>query len=299
MLNSDHTSWQPGTAPIAVIMITLNEGHNMEAVLENLKGWAREVFIVDSYSTDDTIDIALKHGVHVVQRRFRGFGNQWNYAISQLPITTPWTMKLDPDERLTDELKINISGELLSNRCRGLSIDRRLWFMGRPLPILQEVVRVWKTGSCKFTDVSVNEHPLIDGEILHVEGTLEHHDSPSLHHWITKQNLYTTAEALSRFRNAKLAVEPRLFGTRLERRMWFKKNYNRIPLRYHIQFIVNICYSKPWISGSQGIAWARLRVWVRRTIEYKLMEMHTTGCETKLPESVLGDPHPGAIQSLD
>ena len=63
-------TWIPGTAPVAVIMITLNEGHNMEAVLENLKGWAQEVFLVDSYSQDDTVDIALRHGVHIVQRRF-------------------------------------------------------------------------------------------------------------------------------------------------------------------------------------------------------------------------------------
>ncbi len=89
-------------------MISLNEAHNMEAVLQNLAGWAQEVFLVDSYSADDTIDIALKHGVQVVQRRFRGFGDQWNFALQELPITAPWTMKLDPDERLTDELKASI-----------------------------------------------------------------------------------------------------------------------------------------------------------------------------------------------
>ena len=50
------------------------------------------------------MDIALRHGVYVVQRKFDGFGDQWNFAL-QLPIAAPWTMKLDPDERLTDELK--------------------------------------------------------------------------------------------------------------------------------------------------------------------------------------------------
>ena len=102
------THWQPGLAPVAVVMISLNEGHNLEAVLENLKGWAQEVFLVDSYSQDDTVDIALRHGVQVVQRRFRGFGDQWNFALEHLPITAPWTMKLDPDERLSDELKANL-----------------------------------------------------------------------------------------------------------------------------------------------------------------------------------------------
>ena len=100
--------WQAGVAPVAVVMISLNEGHNLEAVLQNLAGWAQEVFLVDSYSQDDTVDIALRHGVQVVQRRFRGFGDQWNFALRELPITAPWTMKLDPDERLSDELKARI-----------------------------------------------------------------------------------------------------------------------------------------------------------------------------------------------
>ena len=88
--------WQPGIAPVAVVMISLNEANNMEAVLENLKGWAQEVFLVDSYSQDETVDIALRHGVQVVQRGFHGFGEQWNFALEQLPITAHWTMKLDP-----------------------------------------------------------------------------------------------------------------------------------------------------------------------------------------------------------
>lgn len=52
--------WEPDSAPVAVVMITLNEGHNMEAVLANLRGWAQEVFVVDSYSQNATVDIALR-----------------------------------------------------------------------------------------------------------------------------------------------------------------------------------------------------------------------------------------------
>ncbi len=73
-------AWQSGNVPVAVIMISLNEAHNMKGVVQNLKGWAQEVFLVDSYSSDGTVDIALGHGVSVVQRRFRGFGDQWNFA---------------------------------------------------------------------------------------------------------------------------------------------------------------------------------------------------------------------------
>jgi hypothetical protein len=84
--------WVPGTAPVAVVMLALNEGHQMAGVLDNLRGFAQEVFLVDSRSADDTVDIALSRGVHVVQRAFRGFGDQWNFALRTLPVTSPWTM---------------------------------------------------------------------------------------------------------------------------------------------------------------------------------------------------------------
>ena len=57
----------------------------MEAVLQNLTGWAQQVFLVDSCSADETVSIALRHGVQVVQRRFKGFGDQWNFALNELP----------------------------------------------------------------------------------------------------------------------------------------------------------------------------------------------------------------------
>jgi len=177
----------PQKAPLAIIMITLNEGHNMNAVLDNIQNWAEEIFLVDSYSSDNTIDIALERGVHVVQRRFRGFGDQWNFALEKLPIKSPWTMKLDPDERLTDGLKSEIERVIAEDNGVGISVDRRLWFMGRPLPIHQSLLRVWKTGSCRFTDVLVNEHPAVTGPVLTVKGELEHFDSPNLHHWYTAQ----------------------------------------------------------------------------------------------------------------
>ena len=97
----------PPPLPLTVVMITLNEAHNMAAVLDDLDGWAERVIVVDSYSKDATVDIALSRGAHVVQRRFRGFGDQWNFALG-IPAGTTWTMKLDPDERLTDGLRASI-----------------------------------------------------------------------------------------------------------------------------------------------------------------------------------------------
>lgn len=292
MTSHNSAKWKAGTAPVAVVMISLNEAHNMEAVLKNLAGWAQEVFLVDSCSADETVSIALRHGVHVVQRGFKGFGDQWNFALNELPITAPWTMKLDPDERITDELKVSIKRMTGGGNHDGIVIQRRLWFMGAVLPVKQPILRVWRTGACRFTDVAVNEHPLVDGAMAYATGYLEHHDSPDLDHWLTKQNRYTTAEAISQFEGRALALPPRLFGSALERRMWFKKHFWRVPGRYLVLFLYHLILVGAWRSGRVGWIWSRMRTEVYRMWEYKRIEIDYLG---KVPEKIpsqSGSPDP-------
>lgn len=269
--------WTPGIAPVAVVMITLNEGHNMEAVLANLRGWAQEVFVVDSYSRDATVEIALRHGAHVVQRSFRGFGDQWNFALSQLPITAPWTMKLDPDERISDELKREIIGACAVQQYDAYEAHIRLFFMERALPVRLTLLRLWRTGKAEFSDVLVNEHAKIVGKTGCLSGDIEHRDSPDLHHWLEKQNAYTTAEAVAAYEGRSLAVEPRLLGSKLQRRMWIKQNYRRFPGRYMAIFLYHYIVLGAWRAGWVGYAWSRLRSDVYRLWEYKLREIRITG----------------------
>jgi glycosyltransferase involved in cell wall biosynthesis len=284
------------TVPVAVVMISLNEAHNMDGVCENLAGWAEEIFLVDSYSRDDTVDIALRHGVHVVQRRFRGFGDQWNFAMNCLPVRSPWTMKLDPDERLSDELKRSLARAIATGNADAFSMKRRLWLMGRPLPATQSVVRVWRTGRCRFSDVTVNEHPIIDGRVGAVPGELDHHDSPDLHHWLEKQNHYTTAEAEMAYSGAALAVAPRLFGTALERRMWLKRAFRHLPFRHALFFMYHWIWLGAWRAGYVGYVWARLRSDVMRLIEYKRREMELAGGIRRRAVSGVGIPDPRVEQ---
>jgi hypothetical protein len=271
------TTWEPGPVPVAVVMIALNEGHNMQAVCDNLCGWAHEVFLIDSYSKDDTVDIALRNGIHVVQRKFTDFGDQWNFALEKLPITAPWTIKLDPDERLDDALKRSIHRLVSAGGYDGIEVTRQLCFMGRRLPVSQRLLRVWRTGTCRFTDVAVNEHPVVAGSLALAGGFLDHHDSPSLEHWVEKQNRYTTAEAVIAYRGAALGDTPRLVGTSFQRRMWLKRNFSRIPFRFFLFFLYNWLWLGAWRAGWVGYSWARLRSEVMRMIEYKRRECEITG----------------------
>ena len=282
--------------PVTVIMLTLNEEYNLPGAIENLKDWAQQVFIVDSCSTDKTVDIALDHGVNVVQRPFTNFGDQWNFALKRLPIKTPWTFKLDPDERVTPQL-VDEMRKLLEGKpsCCGYVIDRRLWFMGKPLHVLAPVLRLWRTGKCRFSDVLVNEHPIVDGPVGKLKRILEHLDSPDLHHWYDKQNRYTTMEAIMRIKGEALAANPKFFGSPLERRMFFKKIFFKIPFRYQLQLLYELFGRGSWRDGLVGLAWARLRVEVWRMRELKAKEMKITGKIPEVPKAPMGDFDPRVV----
>lgn len=281
-----------GPAPLAVVMITLNEAHNMGPVLENLAGFAQEVWVVDSYSADDTVGIALQGGARVVQRRFRGFGDQWNFAVNDLPIESPWTMKLDPDERLSEALKKSIRDFTETGTHAGAEVRRRLWFMGGPLPVRQWLLRVWRTGACRFSDVIVNEHPSVSGPVTRVDGDLEHHDSPNLHHWIDKQNAYSTAEALSAWRGDAVSARPKLFGSALERRMWVKVFAREVPFGPHLLFFYFLIIQGAWKAGSRGLIWSMLRRDNYRWAIYKRREMVRRGRPFDAPPARTGTPDP-------
>jgi glycosyltransferase involved in cell wall biosynthesis len=273
-------------------MISLNEAHNMEAVLENLKGWAQEVFLVDSCSSDDTVSIALRHGVHIVQRRFTGFGDQWNFALNKMPISAPWTMKMDPDERLTNELKLEIARVTSNSTFMAYRLRIRLYFMGAKLPSVLRLTRLWRTGSARFSDVKANEHALVTGPEGDLQSEIMHLDSPDLDHWVTKQNRYTTAEAVSQFKGCALATTSRFFGTALQRRMWLKENFWKFPARYVVLFLYHLLVIGAWRAGRVGWMWAHLRTEVYRLWEYKRFEMQHRGQPpVKIPTNP-GPPDP-------
>ena len=268
--------WKRGHVPICVILITLNEGHNITEVVQNLSGWAQQVIILDSCSVDETVSRALEAGVEVYQKRFTGFGAQWNFALTNLPIKTPWTMKLDPDERLTDELKLSIEKAIFGETYCGYVIERRLWFMGTVLPIKQSILRIWKTGACNFTDVLVNEHPIVDGPVKSIPGYLEHMDSPNLDHWFAKQNKYTTLEAINLKTRRELPVKPNIWGSKLQRVLWLKQNFWKVPFKYLLLFLYHYFYLGAFRAGRVGWIWSHLRVGVYKHWEYKNIEISMT-----------------------
>jgi glycosyltransferase involved in cell wall biosynthesis len=280
---------------LAVVMITLNEGHNLKRVLPNLSNWANEIIILDSFSSDDTIDVALKNKVSLYQSKFQSFGSQWNKAIS-LVKNSNYILKIDPDEEISDELKIEIEKILSEDSFDGYYIPIQLAFMGKLLPMQLKLLRIWKNGKGRFSDVRANEHVIVEGNVGYLRGKIIHHDSPNLEHWLNKQNKYTTAEAAQRFKSENLSFKTSLFGDTMERRMWFKKNFFKLPFRYFLFFIYIFIIQGAWRVGNVGYAWAKLRVFVLRLIEYKFIEMKLHNSEYHNLNFFPGTPDERAIQ---
>ncbi len=248
---------------ITVVAITLNEEHNLKTFIENIEDFADDVIILDSFSRDKTVDIAINKNIKIYQRKFRNYGDQWNAAINLLPIYSKWVMKLDPDERLDNDTKHMIRKVINHDDCDGIKFNRRLWFFGDKLNITQEVTRVWRRGKCTFTDVEVNELPIIDGKIIKIKEEIQHLDSPNIHHWNEKQNRYTSSEAnrlydLNKSKNNNSTL-----------RFYFIKLFIFIPFRYQLLFLYFYFFKMSFLSGRAGWLWSKLRTNVYNMIEIK------------------------------
>ena len=169
--------------------------------------------------------------------------------------------------------------------------------MGKPLHVKPSVLRLWKTGKCKFSDVLVNEHPIIDGRVGRLRSLLEHHDSLDLHHWLDKQNRYSTMEAIRSVKADDLATTPKLLGNGLERRMFMKKNFDRIPMRFSFYWLYLMLVNGVWRDGFVGHTWAHLRVELIKMREFKTIEMRTTGRIPEVPQAAHGDFDPRVMSS--
>ncbi|HEY1343145.1 MAG TPA: glycosyltransferase family 2 protein [Bryobacteraceae bacterium] len=287
---------------IAVIILTFNEEANLPAALDSVKGWAKEVFVVDSYSTDRTVDIALERaadGVSVVQHRFEDYSSQWNWALTQLPITAEWTLKLDADERVTSEFKEEVDAKLpmAPADVDGVLFRRRFFFMGRPLRFgavrSNYDLRLWRTGKAMFEKRPVNEHALVAGHTILIKSLVEHHDYKSIADWLDKHNRYSSLEAISVLRgNVTGDIKPRFFGSPIERRMWLRSLYFRVPARHLFYFLYRYVLALGFLDGIAGFRYWFLHASYRYWIELKVREYRLTGHLPKVISPAFGEPHP-------
>jgi len=183
---------------LSVIIITKNEADNIRACLESVS-WADEIIVVDSGSSDDTVDICKASGAQVhITSDWPGFGIQKNRALSHA--TCEWVLSLDADERVTSDLRSEIETAL--NDPHGhdaFRIPRLSSFCGRYMRhsgwYPDYVTRLFHRGAARFSDDLVHESVIVNGSVGTLRQPLLHETFRDLEELLTKINQYSTAGA--------------------------------------------------------------------------------------------------------
>lgn len=192
--------------PFSVTVIALNAADQIEACLKSA-AFADEIVVVDSGSTDGTVEIARKYGARVIQQDWLGFGPQKQFAVEQA--RHDWVLCLDCDERISERLRINIESVLHEPQFQAYRMPRCNRFMGRWLrhgegyPDLS--LRLFNRQAAHWSADAVHEKVVTAAAVGKMEGDLLHESAESLASYMDKQNRYTTLQAQILFERGKRA----------------------------------------------------------------------------------------------
>lgn len=182
---------------ITAIIPTLNEEIHIEEAISSVN-FADEIIVIDSFSTDNTIELAKKYDVKIIKRVFDDFSSQKNYAIALA--THPWIYILDADERVTPELKDEILKTVTNPQdLVGFYVKRTSYFMGEKLLYggaqRDKVIRLFLKEKCKYNGSPVHERIASTGKVGMFTHKLEHFSYRSFDHYIAKLNHYSQLRA--------------------------------------------------------------------------------------------------------
>ena len=191
---------------LSVILITKNEGHNLEDCLSSLSEIAQEIIVVDSISTDETLEIANKYGAIISSPNdWPGFGPQKNRALAMA--SKDWVLSVDADERLTQELRDEIKDVLISPKANCYAIPRSSWYCGRFMRHSgwspDYVDRLFKRGSAYFSDNLVHERLIPSGQVKKLKSPMLHYSFRNFSQVLQKIDRYSTDSALQAFAKNK------------------------------------------------------------------------------------------------
>ena len=278
MGNSEGSGEKPD---LAVVILTYNEEDNIAQALRSVCGWARQVFVLDSFSSDRTLEIANQFDCIVAQNKFEDYGRQRNHALDALPITTEWIFFLDADEWIPPDLRREI-GDLLarSPRENGFLVKYRMIWMGRWIRrgyYPTWLLRLFRRGKARCERRSVNEHLILEGEAGRLENDLMHEDRKSLSRWIQKHDVYAEREATELFKEPEGYIDASLLGTQAERKRWVRyKVWNRLPplVRPVAYFSYRYFLRGGFLEGREAFVFHALQAfWFPLLIDAKYLEM--------------------------
>ena len=277
---------------IDLIVLTYNEELNLEQCLQSVQGLAQNIFIVDSGSTDRTVDIARRYGAQVVTHEFTNQAEQFNWALDNLPIQSEWVLRLDGDEYLLPELKSEIISTLphLPADLTGLYMKRRMIFLGRWIRhggyYPTWILRLFRYGRGRSEQAELNEHiVLLQGRSGQLKHDFVDHDHQGLAAWTLKHEGYAArfARVLNALDHGYDAnwIRPDPFGNQAERKRWLMyRLYGGTPLfiRAFLYFFYRYILRLGFLDGPQGLIFHFLHgCWYMFYTDAKIYEQRLSG----------------------
>jgi len=280
---------------LSIVILTFNEELHIERCIKSLLPIAKNIFIIDSYSTDDTVNIAKSLGAKVYKNPWKNYATQYQWGLDNCPIDTKWVMRMDADEYILPELVGEIKTKLprLEDNISGVYIKRRVYFKDRwikhgsyyPTCLL----RIWKNSDGRMEQRWMDEHiKLSQGETVQFENDLVDDNLNDLTWWTTKHNNYATREAVDILNIIYEFLEydevPTKFcGTQEQRKRWLKKRYAKLPLftRPFIYFMWRYIVKLGFLDRKQGLIWHFLQgFWYRFLVDAKVYEIEKKAKES-------------------
>jgi glycosyltransferase involved in cell wall biosynthesis len=277
-------------ANIAVVILAYNEAIHLPRALDHIRGFAREIFVVDSFSTDNTVELAKAGGAQVLQHPFQNYARQFEWALENAPISSDWVMRLDADEIIEADLAAEIIAVLptLPPDVTGVNLHRKTIFQGKfirwggryPLTLL----RIWRRGKARIEDRWMDEHMyLTDGRTVTFRGGFSDHNLYDLTFFTAKHNSYASREALDVLNQRLHLFEPQLAlsgqatAKQAKVKRFLKESvYNRLPFEISatLFFLYRYVVQLGFLDGRPGLIYHVLQgFWYRFLVGAKLREL--------------------------
>ena len=265
----------------SIYILTYNEEIDIADCIESAL-LSDDIIVVDSFSTDRTIEIASNYPVRIVQHRFESHGKQRTWMLQEIETKYEWVYILEADERMTPELFAECVAATKSNRAIGYYVAERVMFMGQWIPHSTQYpryqMRLFQKGKVWFTNYGHTEREVCDGVTGFLQETYPHYTSgKGLSRWIEKHNRYSTDEAIETIRQlekGKVYWRILFFGkSEVERRRALKDLSLRLPFRPLIRWFYMYFLLGGFLDGKAGFAWCTLQAFYEYLILLKVEEM--------------------------
>ena len=293
---------------LTVVILTKNEEKNLRKCVESFQGIAKRFVIVDSFSTDATENLCWQLNTELqrqgssldfYQNKWIDYATQFNWGLEHTNITTKWTMRIDADEELMEDLskEINEKLDVLPDAINGVILRRRLIFMGKWIKhggrYPEMLLRIFRTGKAICEQKIMDEHIiLLEGRTTTFQCDLMDNNKKNLEWWTAKHNWYSDREVLDyniTFSNTpvqKTLLRNGVSTSQAKRKRIIKNSgYYRLPrfFRAHLYFIYRYYIRVGFLDGPEGRIFHFLQAyWYRFLVDAKMYECEKMGTKIKM-----------------